>query len=61
MARRPRGKLFFGCNSVDNALQKPFAGTRRRPEFLAALRDPGVLDMLDDYPELAARQMQRQP
>ena len=60
MSPWPRSNLFFVYNSIDNPLEQPYAGTRPRPEFLATRRDPRVLDMLDDYPELAAQQMQRQ-
>jgi ectoine hydroxylase len=35
----PRSNVFFCYNSVENALQEPFAGTRPRPDFVAH-RDP---------------------
>ncbi len=31
----PRSNLFFVYNSVENRLQAPYCGTRRRPEFVA--------------------------
>ncbi|AKS33883.1 ectoine hydroxylase [Mycolicibacterium goodii] len=34
----PRSNVFLVFNSVDNALQEPFAAPRRRPEYLAARR-----------------------
>ena len=32
----PRANAFFVFNSVENALEKPYAGTRPRPDYLAA-------------------------
>ncbi|ABK71218.1 ectoine hydroxylase [Mycolicibacterium smegmatis] len=34
----PRSNVFLVFNSVDNALEEPFAAPRRRPEYLAARR-----------------------
>lgn len=59
MSPWPRSNLFFVYNSIDNTLEEPYAGTQPRPEFLGTRLNPKVLDMLDDYPELAAQQMRR--
>ncbi|MDN3520143.1 ectoine hydroxylase [Halomonas ramblicola] len=55
MSPWPRSNLFFVYNSVDNALEEPFAAPSPRPEFLGARRNVRPLEMHDDYPELAGQ------
>lgn len=49
----PRANLFFVYNSVDNALQEPYAANSARPDFLGARKNTAPLTMHDDFPELA--------
>ncbi|MFP4138070.1 MAG: ectoine hydroxylase [Halomonas sp.] len=55
MSPWPRSNLFFVYNSVDNALQEPFAAPSRRPEFLATRGRIEPLTMHDDFPELSGQ------
>ncbi|GGX88500.1 ectoine hydroxylase [Litchfieldella qijiaojingensis] len=55
MSPWPRSNLFFVYNSVDNALEEPYAAPSRRPEFLGARRNVEPLTMHDDFPELAGQ------
>ncbi|WP_168012013.1 ectoine hydroxylase [Halomonas salinarum] len=55
MSPWPRSNLFFVYNSVDNALQEPYAAPSQRPEFLATRSDIQPLTMHDDFPELAGQ------
>ncbi|MEX0603461.1 MAG: ectoine hydroxylase [Marinobacter sp.] len=53
MSPWPRSNLFFVYNSIDNTLDKPFAGTTKRPEFLGNRKNTEALTMHDDFPELS--------
>lgn len=55
MSPWPRSNLFFVYNSVDNMLEEPYAAPGRRPEYLGARENTRVLDMHDDFPELAGQ------
>tara|TARA_R110002111_G_scaffold260364_1_gene331626 strand:+ start:3792 stop:4742 length:951 start_codon:yes stop_codon:yes gene_type:complete len=55
MSPWPRCNLFFVYNSVDNALEEPYAAPSRRPEFLATRKDIEPLTMHDDFPELCGQ------
>ncbi|MDW7746982.1 ectoine hydroxylase [Halomonas sp.] len=55
MSPWPRSNLFFVYNSVDNALEEPYAAPSRRPEFLATRGDIEPLTMHDDFPELSGQ------
>lgn len=55
MSPWPRSNLFFVYNSVDNALEEPYAAPSRRPEFLATRRNIEPLTMHDDFPELSGQ------
>ncbi|MCL7940534.1 ectoine hydroxylase [Halomonas sp. ATCH28] len=55
MSPWPRSNLFFVYNSVDNALEEPYAAPSRRPEFLATRGNIEPLTMHDDFPELAGQ------
>ncbi|MES1927035.1 ectoine hydroxylase [Salinisphaera sp. T31B1] len=47
MSPWPRSNLFFVYNSVDNALEQPFAAETPRPSFLANRDHPEPLEMQD--------------
>lgn len=55
MSPWPRSNLFFVYNSVDNALEAPYAAPSPRPEFLATRGEIEPLRMHDDFPELAGQ------
>jgi len=55
MSPWPRSNLFFVYNSVDNALEEPYAASSRRPEFLATRENVEPLTMHDDFPELSGQ------
>lgn len=55
MSPWPRSNLFFVYNSVDNALDEPYAAPSRRPEFLASREDIAPLTMYDEFPELSGQ------
>ncbi|MDR9439973.1 MAG: ectoine hydroxylase [Halomonas sp.] len=55
MSPWPRSNLFFVYNSVDNALEEPYAAPSRRPEFLATRGNIEPLTMHDDFPELSGQ------
>ena len=55
MSPWPRSNLFFVYNSVDNALDEPYAAPSRRPDFLATRGNIEPLTMHDDFPELSGQ------
>ncbi len=50
MSPWPRANLFFVYNSVQNALQEPYAAPGRRSNFLAERGKPKKLEMKELYP-----------
>ncbi|ERJ19322.1 Ectoine hydroxylase protein [Salinisphaera shabanensis E1L3A] len=49
MSPWPRSNLFFVYNSLENALEQPFAADKPRPSFLANRDHPEALEMHDPY------------
>lgn len=50
MSPWPRSNLFFVYNSVENRLEKPYAGTSPRPEFLGTRESHEPLAMIEGTP-----------